>query len=57
MILELITPAIDTQIHNVMYGTSVNGRFLLVTFDTTVEQSKEWLPIGKQIMSSLTIAK
>ncbi|MCG8609027.1 MAG: hypothetical protein MI864_00700 [Pseudomonadales bacterium] len=55
MVMELITPAIDTEIHNIMYGTSVDGRFLLASFNTTVEQSKEWLPIGKKIMSSLSV--
>ena len=55
MVLEVVTPAIDTKIHNIMYGTSVDGRFLLASFNTTVEQAKEWLPIGKKIMASLTV--
>lgn len=53
--LELITPAIDTKIHNIMYATSVEGRFLLVAFNTTVEESSKWLPVGKAIMASLKI--
>ncbi|MDN3617436.1 hypothetical protein [Vibrio gallaecicus] len=57
MVLELITPAIDTEIHNIMYGTSVDGRFLLTAFNTTVEQSEQWLPIGKKIMASLSISE
>ena len=57
MVMELVTPAMDTQIHNIMYGTSVDGRFLLAAFNTTVEQSKEWLPVGKKIMTSLTISE
>ncbi|MGD8593712.1 MAG: hypothetical protein PVF82_12800 [Gammaproteobacteria bacterium] len=55
MVLELITPALDTQIHNIMYGTSVDNRLLLISFNTTVEQSKQWLPVGKKIMQSITI--
>jgi hypothetical protein len=55
MVLELITPAMDTKIHNIMYGTSVDGRFLLVAFNTTVEQSKKWLPIGNKIMKSIKL--
>lgn len=55
MVFELITPAMDTQIHNIMYGTSVDNRLLLVAFNTTVEQSGEWLPIGKMIMESISI--
>lgn len=55
MVFELITPAMDTQIHNIMYGTSVDNRLLLIAFNTTVEQSKQWLPIGKEIMKSISI--
>lgn len=55
MVFELITPAMDTQIHNIMYGTSVDNRLLLISFNTTVEQSKLWLPIGKKIMESISI--
>ncbi|MEM7782739.1 MAG: hypothetical protein AAF623_05240 [Planctomycetota bacterium] len=55
MVLELVTPAIDTKIHNIMYGTSVDGRFLLVAFNVTTEQANEWLPVGKQIMKSIEV--
>ena len=57
MVMELITPAMDTKIHNIMYGTSVDGRLLLAAFNTTIEQSEKWLPIGKKIMSSLTVTE
>ena len=55
MVLELITPAMDTKIHNIIYGTSVDNRFLLIAFNTTVQKSKKWLPIGKKIMASISI--
>jgi len=55
MVLELVTPAIDTKIHNIMYGTSVDGRFLLVAFNTTEEQAEDWLPVGEKIMQSIKI--
>ena len=55
MVMELITPAIDTEIHNIMYGTSVDGRFLLAAFNTTIASSNEWLPIGKKIMASIKV--
>jgi len=53
MVLELITPAIDTKIHNIIYGTSVGNRFLLIAFNTTIQQSAEWFPVGKRIMESI----
>ena len=55
MVFELITPAMDTQIHNIMYGTSVDNRLLLVAFNTTVQQSEQWLPIGYKIIDSMSI--
>ncbi|WP_020588772.1 hypothetical protein [Desulfobacter curvatus] len=55
MVLELITPAMNTKIHNIMYGLSVDDRLLLVAFNTTVEQSEKWLSIGKKIMSSIEV--
>ena len=55
MVFELITPAMDTRIHNIMYGTSVDDRLLLIAFNTTIEQSKQWLPVGKKVMKSISI--
>ncbi len=55
IVLEVITPAIDTQIHNIIYCTSVDDRFMLVAFNSTVEQADEWIPHGKKIMNSLSI--
>lgn len=55
MVLELVTPAIDTKIHNIIYGTSVSGRFLIVSFNTTVELSDPWVSIGNKIMASLRV--
>ncbi len=55
IVLEVVTPAVDTQIHNIIYATSVDERFLLVSFNTTVEKAQEWLPLGKKMMESLVI--
>lgn len=55
IVMELITPAVDTDIHNIIYGASVDGRFLLAAFNTTVELAGHWLPIGREIMGSLRV--
>ena len=55
MVMELITPAVDDNIHNILYGTSVDGRFLIVAFNTTIEESAEWLAVGKRVMASLSV--
>ncbi|WP_163934056.1 hypothetical protein [Paraferrimonas sp. SM1919] len=41
--LELTTPALDTDIHNVMLATTVNGRVLIISFNMTVELEEKWL--------------
>lgn len=53
--MELVTPAIDTDIHNIIYGTSVDGTFLLIAFNCTKEESDKWLAIGKKMMNSFKI--
>jgi len=54
-VLDLQTPALDTKIRNIMMCTSVNGRILLVTFNTTLELESEWLDRGYCIISSIMI--
>jgi hypothetical protein len=55
IVMELVTPALDTEIHNIIYGTSVDNRFLLIAFNSVVEQAGEWVPTGRKIMSSIAI--
>ena len=53
--LNLRTPAIDTEIRNIMIGTSVEGRLLLVSFNVTREQEDQWLEPAKAIVQSLRV--
>jgi len=55
IVLEFISTAIDTQIHNIIYATSVKGRMLIISFNTTLDKVDKWLPVGKKIMSSISI--
>jgi hypothetical protein len=52
---ELITPAIDTKIYNLMFYTDLEGRLLLCTFNCTVKDKKAWQKSAHEIMNSLTI--
>lgn len=54
IVFELITPAMDSKIHNIMYMTSLNERLLVITFNTTLARSEKWLPIGHRIMKSIS---
>lgn len=57
MVMELTTPAIDTTIHNIIYGASVDGRLLLIAFNVDVRQAKTWLSVGRRIMASIALKK
>jgi len=54
-VLDLLTPAIDTQIRNIMYGTSFKGRLLMFSFNVTRELEKSWLEVGQRMLSSVRI--
>jgi hypothetical protein len=53
--MELITPAIDTKIYNLMFFTDLDGRLLLCTFNCVEKERQNWTESAKQIMNSLTI--
>jgi len=53
--LELVTPAMDTEIYNLMFFTDLDGKLLLCTFNCTKESIDEWTPIAKEIMNSMKI--
>ena len=55
--LDLRTPAVDTEIRNLMIGTSFEGRILLFTFNTTRELETTWVPIGNKILKSIRISE
>ncbi len=56
IVIDLRTPAVDTQIRNVMVGTSLEGRLLLVTFNVVERLENTWLPVGNKIIMSTRIA-
>lgn len=53
--IELVTPAIDTEIYNLIFFTDLDGKLLLGTFNCTKKSMSEWTPIAKEIMNSLKI--
>ncbi|RUT46557.1 hypothetical protein EJP82_11965 [Paenibacillus anaericanus] len=53
--LELLTPAIDTQVYNLIFLAEMNNRLLLVNFNCTESEMTEWIPTAKEIMYSLII--
>lgn len=55
MVLEFVTQAKDTRIHNLMYGIPVDGRLLLVTFNATLKHVPEWLERGRRSINSIKL--
>jgi hypothetical protein len=53
--LELITPALDTKIYNLIFFTDLDEKLLLCTFNCTRKDIKFWAPLAKSIMNSLRI--
>jgi|GEM_PF-5212945 len=53
--LEFLTPGIDTKIYNRVFFTDCDGKLLLCTFNCMENQMKDWAPVGKKIMSSLSV--
>jgi hypothetical protein len=54
-LLDLRTPAIDTRVRNLILGTSLQGRFLIISINATQELESAWLPIANKIIQSVRI--
>jgi hypothetical protein len=54
-LLDLRTVAIDTEVRNLMIGTSVEGRLLMVTFNAIRALEDRWLSAGNRIIRSVRI--
>ncbi len=54
--IEMRTEAFGTKVWNLIAGTSLNGRLLLVSFNTTTEQEAAWSPLCRQMLQSVKLA-
>jgi hypothetical protein len=55
IVVEMITPAVDAQIYNLMYVTSVKGKLLVCTFNCTLDKLGEWQPVGERMLNSIRL--
>lgn len=53
--LDLVTPAVDTDIRNIMLGISLDNRVLLISFNCTRETEAQWVSLGQQIIDSVLV--
>ena len=51
--LEVITPAIDGDIFNLMFFASIEGRALIGTFNCLEDDLETWRPIARAMMDSV----
>ena len=56
ILLDVRTPAVDTDIRNTIVGTSLDGRLLLVTFNVIAELEDEWIDVAEAIVDSLSVS-
>ncbi len=54
--LEIITPAIDGDIFNLMFFVSIEGQALIGTFNCMEDDLETWRPIARAMMESLQFA-
>lgn len=56
-VLELRTPALDTEVRNLIVATSLDERLLLVTVNMTKALEEEWLDIANRMIRSIVVTK
>lgn len=54
-VFELLTPAADTKIYNLIFFTELDGKMLMTTFNCTEAQMEEWKPIAQEILMSYKV--
>lgn len=53
--IEVITPAFDGHIYNLMFHTSINGKALMGTFNCMEEDMEIWRPVAKKMLDTIKI--
>lgn len=54
-VLDLMTPAVDSEVRNVILGTAFRGRLLVVTFNVARDLAPAWIETGHKMLASLRI--
>ncbi len=55
IVTEMITPAIDINIYNLMLIISLEDKLAIITFNCTVDKVGKWKPVASRIMSSIEV--
>ncbi|TKI58731.1 hypothetical protein E8L90_26885 [Brevibacillus antibioticus] len=54
-VFELLTPAADTKIYNLIFFTELDGKMLMTTFNCTEDKMEEWKPLAQEILMSYKV--
>jgi len=54
-ILELLTPASDTGVYNILVVTSLENRILIISVNPIKELIERWLSTGRRMVESITV--
>jgi len=52
-LIDMRTPALDTEIRNLIAGAPVEDRLVMFSFNVTRELEAEWVDVGKHILLSI----
>lgn len=52
-LIDMRTPALDTEIRNLIAGAPVENRLVMFSFNVTRELEAEWVDVGKHILTSI----
>lgn len=55
VVLEFHTPAVDTEIYNLMFMTEHQERLLIFSFNCTLREKSQWEKVGKEILKSIKV--
>ncbi|WP_207432353.1 hypothetical protein [Sabulibacter ruber] len=53
--LEVVTPAADQKVYNLIFFTDVDGKLLLGTFNCLEKERQQWQSISHQILNSVQV--
>ena len=56
-LLDFVTPALDTDIRNMIFATPLDGRMLLISFNCVVDLQLRWVPFGQEIIESIALVE
>lgn len=54
---EFVSPAIDTDMYNLMFFCEIEGKVFIGTFNCTEELSVDWKYVAKAVMKTITITE